>query len=531
MANRRVTTMDLKELIRLLRAGASDRRIGKLLGHTRRTVQRYRSWASEQGLLAGEVPPLAEVQQRVAATLPAAVPPQQTSTVQPYAEVIREYRRRGLEVAAIRVRLEEEHRVSRSYRAIWRYVRQLEPATPEAFVRVEVPAGSEAQVDFGAAGLAIDPVTGELRQSWVFVMVLSWSRYAYAEVVFDQRVETWLLCHAHAFAFFGGVPARIVPDNLKAAIVRASFTEPLGQRAYRECAGHYGFLIDPNPPYSPHLKGKVENGVHYVKRNFLAGRDPAPLAERNAGLRRWLVETAGQRLHGTTKERPWDRFAETERAVLLPLPATAYDPASWQLAKVGRDCYVTFDRSYYSAPYRLVGQSVVVRGGARTVERYTADHALVATHDRATTPGTRRTVLAHLPPEQVPGLLLSREGCRAQATAIGPSTAELVDQLLAHRPEDRLRSAGRVVGLAGPYSAERLEAACARAAHYGDLSYPTVKRILVEGLDRQPLASPTSSVPTRTETTGTALQNGTGFTFVRQAGEFMASVLAAAGVR
>src|SRR5207244_2179152 len=113
-------------------------------------------------------------------------------------------------------------------------------------------------------------------------------------------------------------------------------------------------------------------------------------------------------------------------------PATAYDPASWQLAKVGRDCAVTFDQSYYSAPFRLVGQSVVVRGGARTVELYTADHTLVATHDRATTPGTRRTVLAHLPPEKVPGLLLHREGCRAQAVAIGPSTAELVEQLLAH---------------------------------------------------------------------------------------------------
>lgn len=105
-------------------------------------------------------------------------------------------------------------------------------------MRVEVPPGSEAQVDFGYAGLQIDPATGRLRKSWVLVLVLAFSRHTYAEVVFDQRVETWLLCHRHALEFLGGTPERIVLDNLKAAIVRASVHDPLVQRAYRECASH-----------------------------------------------------------------------------------------------------------------------------------------------------------------------------------------------------------------------------------------------------------------------------------------------------
>ena len=113
-------------------------------------------------------------------------------------------------MAAIRARLEERHQHPVSYSAVWRLVRRLEPKRPETFVRVEVPPGSEAQVDFGYAGLMIDPKTGKLRKSWVFVLVLSWSRHEYAELVFDQQVETWLLCHRHAFAFFGGVPARVV---------------------------------------------------------------------------------------------------------------------------------------------------------------------------------------------------------------------------------------------------------------------------------------------------------------------------------
>jgi len=171
-----------------------------------------------------------------------------------------------------------------------------------------VPPGSEAQVDFGYAGLTLDPATGQARKSWVFVLVLSWSRHLYAEVVFDQRVETWLHCHRHAFEAWGGAPERIVPDNLKAAIVRASFTEPLAQRAYRECAAHYGFLIDPTPPRTPRHKGKVEQGgVHYIARNFLAGRAPEPLDVRTAALWRWTAQTAGRRTHGTgpPSRRPW----------------------------------------------------------------------------------------------------------------------------------------------------------------------------------------------------------------------------------
>jgi transposase len=104
--------------------------------------------------------------------------------------------------------------------------------------------------------------------------------------------------------------------------------DPLVQRAYRECAIHYGFRIDPNPPRTPRLKGKVEQGgVHYVKRNFLAGRPPTPLDELNAKLRTWCIGTAGQREHGTTKQHPLEQFEQIERAALRPLPRAPYDLA------------------------------------------------------------------------------------------------------------------------------------------------------------------------------------------------------------
>jgi len=510
--------MDVLELLRMLRAGESDRIIAQRLHHNRRTVGKYRTWAQEHSLLTGPLPTSREVHQLLTTSMPAPPPPQQTSSVAPYAAEIAAYRARGMEVAAIQTRLQEVHQHSVSYSAVWRFVQHLEPEKPpETFVRVEVKPGSEAQVDFGYGGLTIDPTTGKLRKTWVFVLLLSFSRHEYAELVFDQRVETWLLCHRHAFESFGGVPARITPDNLKAAILTASFTDPVVQRSYRECAEHYGFLIDPNPPRSPHLKGKVEQGgVHYVKRNFLAGRTPQPITELNQALRVWLEQIAGQRIHGTIRQRPLERFHTIEAPTLLPLPPTPYDPAVWKQVTVYRDCYVTFEQSYYSAPYRLVGQELWLRGGARTVELYTADHELVFTHDRATEPGQRKMHPDHMSPEKLPGLMLTRETCRLQAEAIGPATSAVVHELLDHRPVDRLRVAGRVLGLAHTYSSARLERACARTQHYGQSDYPTVKRILQEGLDQENL----SSSPT-TGAGGTPRP----YAFVRQAGEFMASLV------
>jgi transposase len=509
--------MEINELIRLARAGESNCTIARVLGLNRRTVIRYRGWATEQGLLTSEALDAAALQRLITTTLPAVPPPQQTSTVAGYTEEIAAMRERGMEIAAIRSRLEERHGGSVSYSAVWRFVQHLEPKTPEPIVRVEVPPGSEGQVDFGYAGLTIDPRTGAERKTWVFVLVLSFSRHLYAELVFDQRVETWLLCHVHAFAAFGGVPARIVPDNLKAAVMRASFGgDPVVQRAYRECAEHYGFLIDPTRPRTPEHKGKVEQGgVHYVKRQFLAGRDPEPIDELNRRLRRWTTETAGQRIHGTTKERPGERFDRIEQTTLLPLPRTSYDPATWKQVSVYRDCYVTFEGSYYSVPHRLVSQQVWLRAGARTVQVYTSEHRLIATHTRASKPGERQTHLDHLPPSKVPGLVLTRESVLLQAEGIGPSTQAIVQQLLDHRPEDRLRSAGRLVRLAEAYGDARLERACRRAEHFGETGYPAIKRILEVGLDAAAL--------TETEPAAEAVR----YVFARQVGDFVASLVGA----
>jgi hypothetical protein len=374
---------------------------------------------------------------------------------------------------------------------VWRFARRLEPVQAEATVRVERAPGEEGQVDFGYAGKMVERASGKLRKVWAFVMTLSYSRHQYVEFVFDQKVGTWLESHRHAFEFFGGVPERIVIDNLKSAIARACWDDPQVQQSYRECAEHYGFLIAPCRPRTPEHKGKVEQGgVHYVTRNFLGGREPTDIEQANREVQRWCLETAGLRMHGTTREQPLQRFEEVEQAQLKPLPSIPYDRGEWKVLKLHRDCHVVFEKAYYSAPFTHIGQQVQVRGGNRQVHIYSQGYQLLATHDRVDRPGERSTHPAHLPPEKLPGWLLDRAASRDEAAAIGPSTTQVVETLLGDPVVDRLPTVGRLLRLRKAFGDDRLEAACRRALYFDDPAYQTIKRILREQLDTESLPEP-----------------------------------------
>jgi transposase len=491
--------MDIRAILHHIQQGVSDRRTAQELKVNRRTVQQYRKWAGEQGLLTGPLPPPEELQALLNQTLPEKLAPQNQSSVAKYTDQITKMHKEGVETAAICARLQERGYTG-GYFPVYRLVRKLAPHSPEVFVRMECKPGEEAQVDFGYVGYLLDPVTGERHKAWAFVMTLSWSRHQYVEFVFDQTVATWLRMHRNALTYFNGVPARIVIDNLKAGITQALWDDPQVQAAYRECAEHYGFRIAPCRPATPEHKGKVESGVHYVQRNFMGGRDLSDLQQANRDVSHWCLATAGQRIHGTTKEQPLVRYTETEAAALRPLPTTPYDLAIWKEVKLHRDGHIVFENAYYSAPFRLVGQRLRVQGGSQTVRIYTQEYQLVASHERAHQAGQRVTHKDHLPPEKLEGLLWDRPTCQAIAQEIGPAAAQVVAQLLADAVVDRLATVRRLLKLRNRYDDQRLEAACHRALRFGDATYLTVKRILETGQEQQPLAQPPASpaAPART---------------------------------
>lgn len=206
MPGRRKHSMDIREFIRHIREGRSDRAIADTLGVNRKTVARYRAWALEQGLLEGDLPELGDLQRLLDETINAPPPPQNVSTVEPYRELVEKLHKCNVEMAAIYTRLKERGYPG-SYASVVRFVKRLDPVVPETVLRVETPPGEEIQIDFGYAGKMLDE-TGNPRKTWAFVATLSWSRHQYVEFVFDQKIETWLRCHRNAFEYFGGIPER-----------------------------------------------------------------------------------------------------------------------------------------------------------------------------------------------------------------------------------------------------------------------------------------------------------------------------------
>jgi hypothetical protein len=238
-------------------------------------------------------------------------------------------------------------------------------------------------------------------------------------------------------------------------------------------------------------KGIVESGVKYVKGNFLPTRTFRDLADLNDQARRWVMQEAGLRIHGSTRERPLDRFA-IEQPLMRELPAVAPDLGSWHRVILHRDCHVKFDYGLYSAPFTLVGQTLWLRATDVSVSIF-QDYRLVASHLRCRRRGERRTVLDHLPPDAREFFRRDRHWCLKQARAVGPNCTALIEQMLGDRIVERLRGAQGTLDLVDKYGAARLEAACTRAIAHGSPHYRTVKGILAGGHDLQPLSERTDS--------------------------------------
>ncbi len=488
----------LQELVRLHRMGTKVREIARLLQMSPNTERDYRQMLAGAGLLDGPVdalPTLGALKTAVeAARRPADRPTQERSSIEQWEARIQELLKLGLTAQPIydRLRLEEDD-FSGSYWSVRRMCRRLKQDCGvqawEVAIPVRTAAGEIAQVDFGYVGKLMCPTEHVLRRAWVFVMSLGHSRHMYAEVVFDQRAETWMALHERAFAFFGGVPATLVPDNLKAAVIRAAFTVDATvalHRSYRELAQHYGFKVDPAPPYSPEKKGKVESAVKYVKRNALAGRHGEALDKVNATLKRWLVEVAGQRRHGSTGRKPLEVFADVEQRMLRPLPSKPYEAVLWKKAKVHRDSHVCFDKRLYSVPWRWVGSSVWVRANRHTVT-ILGDDVRIATHRRRG-PGRCSTIESHLPEHRRELRHRSTDYWQQRAAHVGPETGWLIKEIF--ESDDvlsQLRKVQAIVTHLETYPVERAEAASKRARFFGTYSYGGIKGILRKALDLEPL--------------------------------------------
>jgi hypothetical protein len=244
--------------------------------------------------------------------------------------------------------------------------------------------------------------------------------------------------------------------------------------------------------YCPHhrqlltcKKGRVEAGVKYIKGNFAPLREFHGVTHANEQLRAWVMGEAGNRIHGSTRERPLKRFDDTERTLLQALPAIAPTCAIWAKAKLHPNGHVQHDYCYYSAPFRLIHQTLWLEITPDAVRIY-QEHDLVAIHPRMFKPGDKSTVDDHIPPDAQAYFMRDPQWCLTQAKTAGPATLAVVERMFAHRVLDHLRAAQGLLRLADQYGRGRLDAACSRALNFGAPTYRAIKQILKDGLDQQP---------------------------------------------
>ncbi len=419
--------------------------------------------------------------------------PRPTSVVRPLPDwnyIHKELRRKGVTLALLNLEYLEQQPDGYQYSQFCDLYRRWQKHL-DVVMRQEHRAGEKMFIDFaGQTVPIIEPGSGVITETEIFVTVLGASNYTYAEAFPSQELPYWIAGHAHALAFYGGVPRIWVCDNLKSGVIKAHRYEPFINRTYEEMASHYRCAVIPARPRKPRDKAKVEAGVLIAERWILArlrNRTFFSLAELNVAIRE-LVDYLNRK---PFKKLPGSRlslFEEIDRPALRALPATAYEFALWPTAKVNIDYHLEVDRHYYSVPFRYVGEVCDVRLTASVVEIFLRARR-IASHLRSYKRGGFTTDHNHMPESHRRHLEWTPSRIVSWAQKTGPATAEFAEGVLESRqhPEQGYRSCLGIMSLGKRYGSDRLEAACKRALSVRAFSYRSVESILKNGLDRHPL--------------------------------------------
>lgn len=516
MANQ-LKMADVQAIESLHRLGWSARRIALELGINRETVGRYLHPAAAEGSKPASAPagsqspgegdskpakaptgsdgPMADATGGSTGSKPAKAPtgseesalasaevnvPAGRSTAWPWRGVIVQKLEQGLDAQRIYQDLaSDEHGYSGSYYSVRRLIARLTAGRELPVRRMECDPGAEAQVDFGTGAPIVD-AEGKRRRSWVFRIVLSHSRKGYSEAVLRQGTDEFLRCLENAFAHFGGVARTLVIDNLRAAVMRADWFDPELCPKMRSFAEHYGIAVLPTKPYTPRHKGKIENGVKYVKSNCLKALTFASLAQENEHLLRWETTVADTRIHGTTRQQVIRIFMEAEKPSLLALPVARFGCFSEALRTVHRDGHVQIKGAYYSAPPEYLGQEIWARWDGRMVRLFDGKMRPIAVHAQLP-PGRFSTLNAHILPEKMSHIEKGATWLLQQVDRIGPKSRAWAEQMLESRGLEGVRVLMGLLSLRNQHERGQIERACEVALGHGAHHLRSLRQLIELG--------------------------------------------------
>lgn len=483
----------LQDILAGLRAGDGIRALSRHTGAHRSVVRRLKHTAAEQGWLTASGPlpqehELAEAMYGVATAQP--------HPFDPYLDQIKRWVRKKYSHVVISTLLKKRIPTGPcSESTVRRYIQSRMPQFRPAIMTREHRPGDSLEVDFGYGGLTLPDYGEKPRKTWYFSARLASSRHAYRTCVHSQNQYVFFNCIIEALEFFGGTPRRIVPDNLKAAVVKAAFYEPAVNRVFRKLALHYGFLISPCLPRTPEHKGGVENDIKYIKNNFAPvfleqqhelGRDIPLFADMNRALKEWTSTTAGNRIVKGVGASPLEMFHGFEKEALQPLPERRWDPVAIRECTVGPDWRIRFDKSFYSVPHEYIGEKVAVIADSLSVCIFLKDNE-ISRHPRSPEPFRYVRKDFHAPPEQAAYMSTTREMLIKTAVSMGDAVRDVAVRILSDKAVDGLRPVRGLLRLAEYHTALRLERACTRALVMDTVSYASIKSILENRLEEEGL--------------------------------------------
>lgn len=498
MANKRMPMCKIKEALRLrYECGLSHHSVARSLSVSPSTIHEYLTRAKGAGLTW----PLPEGLDDDEIERKLFPPPREPAAVDvspDWALVHREYKRKGVTLALLWTEYKAETPDGYQDSQFCELYRRF-TGTIDVTMRQEHKGGEKLFVDYAGQTLPeVDPETGEVRQAQIFVAVLGASNYTYAEAAWSQDLPSWIAAHVRAFAFIGGVPAIVVPDNLRSGVSRPCRYEPELNPTYHDMALHYGTAVIPARVRKPRDKAKVENGVLVVERWILAvlrNRSFFSMAELNGAIR----ELLGRLNSRPFKKIPGSRksmFEAVDRPALKPLPDQRYELAEWKKARVNIDYQITVDNHNYSVPHALAKQQVEARITSTTIEILHRGKR-IASHVRSHKPYGFTTITEHMPKAHQKHLEWTPSRLITWGERLGPQTGLAVTAILERHvhPEQGYRSCLGLMRLERRVGRDRLEAACARAMAIGFPSYKSVDSILKNGLDRCQMPQIPTSAP------------------------------------
>lgn len=370
----------------------------------------------------------------------------------------------GLSAQRIYQDLVMEQGFGGSYQSVKRFVFRLGRNRPLPFRRMECEPGFEVQVDFGQGAWVM--VDGKRRRPHLFRLILSHSRKAYSEVVWQQTADNFIRCIENAFRYFGGVTHTCVIDNLRAAVTRADWFEPELNPKVRSFAEHYGTVILPTKPAMPRHKGKVEAGIKYAQNNALKGRSFQSLGEQNQHLQEWENGVADTRIHGTTRQQVEHIFLTIEKPKLLALPQMVFPVFSEAKRSVHQDGHVEVAKTYYSVPPEYVGRKVWVRWESRLVRIFNMRMEQISLHARQE-PGKFSTDPVHIHSRKRAAIENGLDWLMDRARLIGPQSGTWAVAMIKNRGIEGIRVLQGFLHLATKHAPVNVEAASQLALSHG----------------------------------------------------------------